>query len=143
MLFVIWSSLFLLVCAIIDLKTRRVYQIVCTVNYGVAIGIKLLLKDINLKTFVLGIVVCGIIFVLSMVIKEAIGRGDILILLTLTGILKVGNMLEILFMALIVCSIFSMVMILMQKMNLKSSIPFVPFLFIGNILWIILGGQYV
>lgn len=143
MVFVIWSSLFLLLCAMIDLKTKSVYQSICIVNYGVAIVVKLLLKDINLKTVLLGIVLCGVFFAISFVIKEAIGQGDILILLTLTGILKVKNMLEILFLALIVCSIFSMVMLLIKKMKLKNVIPFVPFLFIGNILWIVLGGQYV
>lgn len=127
----------------IDLKTRCVYQSICIVNYGAAIVVKLLLKDTNLKTIILGIGLCGILFAVSLIIKEAIGQGDILILLTLTGILEVENMLEILFIALIICSIFSIVMILMKKMNMKNAIPFVPFLFIGNILWIILGGQYV
>lgn len=139
----IWSCLFLFICGVIDLKTRRVYPGICAVNYGMAIIIKLLLKDIDFCSLVAGIVLCGILLMISLVTKEAIGQGDILILLTLTGILSIKNMLEILFMALVLCSLFSMAMLIFKKMKLKNAIPFVPFLFVGNIFWIVLGELYV
>lgn len=142
MFFELWSNLFLLVCAVIDLKTKRVYQNVCVINYMAAIGIKLLLGDIDAKSFGLGIVLCVVLLIISIITKEAIGQGDVLIILTLTGILKIGNVLEIIFISLLVCSVFSMAMLLIKKMKLKNVIPFVPFLFIGHILWIILGGKY-
>lgn len=143
MLFVIWSCLFLFICAMVDLKTKKVYLNICMVNYGLAVGIKLLFHELDLKSVILGIILCGILFVISLVTKGAIGQGDILIMLALTGILKVEYALQILMISLFICSLFSILMLSIKKMRIKSVIPFVPFLFFGELVWLILGGKYV
>ena len=143
MVFKIWSSLFLLVCTVIDLKTKKVYPWMCIVNYVLVIGIKILLNKIELKALLLGLAISAILFAVSIITKEAIGRGDVWILLTLTGILNGEGVLEILFTALFICSVFSIVMLATKKMKMKNALPFVPFLLIGNVLWILFGGEYV
>ena len=143
MIFEIWSSLFLIICAVIDLKTKKVYQSICLMNYGLAVGIKLFIYDMEPMKLVTGIVLCGILFSISVITKEAIGKGDVLIVLTLTGILNVINTLEILFAAIFICSVFSVVMLITKKMKRKDAIPFVPFLLAGYCVWIITGGRYV
>lgn len=143
MIFEIWSNLFLLVCAVIDFKTKKVYAGICVINYGVAVGIKLLLNALDLKSLLAGLILCGFLFAVSLITKEAIGQGDILIIFVLTGILNAENSFTILVIALGICSVFSVVMLSMKKKKLKHVIPFVPFLFIGHLLWIVLGGRYV
>lgn len=143
MIFEIWSSLFLIVCAVIDFKTKKVYQSICLINYGLAVGIKFFIHDMEPMKLVTGIILCGILFSISVITKEAIGKGDVLIILTLTGILNVIKTLEILFVALFICSVFSVAMLITKKMKRKDTIPFVPFLLAGYCVWIISGGKYV
>lgn len=64
-------------------------------------------------------------------------------MLALTGILHAKDVVKILFLALFICCVFSMVMLLTKRLNIKSTVPFVPFLLAGDIVWIILGEIYV
>lgn len=140
MIFKIWSNLFLMVCAWIDFKTKKVYPGICIVNYILAIGIKILGHGFNLKTAMLGIGLCGGLFVVSLLTKQALGQGDVFILLTLTGILEAESVLGILVIGLFICSVFSFIMLLIKKKKGKDVIPFVPFLMAGQWLWFMLGG---
>ena len=142
MIFKVWSGLFLLVCAMIDLKTKKVYQSICILNYIMVIAVKLILEQLEFISLVHGLVLCAVLLVISILTKEAIGRGDIWVIFVLTGLLKVKDVFEILFLALCVCCVFSLFMLLMKKINMKHALPFVPFLLIGDCLWMILGGAY-
>lgn len=143
MFFKIWGFLFLLICGAIDLKTKKVYQSLCIINYGVATVIKLFINETDLPAIAGGLIVCGALLIISLVTKEAIGQGDVLILLALSGILNFKNTIEIFFMALFLCSFFSLAILLMRKVKGKDTVPFVPFLFVGYGVWFMLGGYYV
>lgn len=140
MIFKIWSGLFLLLCAAVDLKTKKVYQSVCIINYGLAVVIKLIIQEADMKSILWGLLFCVMLFGISVITKEAIGQGDVLILLVLTSILNVESVLEIFGVALFLCSLFSVVMLFMKKVKGKDTIPFVPFLVAGHGVWMILGG---
>ena len=142
-MFKIWSSLFLIVCAVIDIKTNKVVQSFCIINYILSLIVKAFLNELDIFVLIVGVIICGILFSISVITKEAIGKGDVLILLALTGILSVNYIIEIFVIGLWACSIFSIAMLLIKKMKRKDSIPFVPFLLIGHSLWLISGGQYV
>lgn len=142
-MFKIWSSLFLSVCAVIDIKTNKVVQSFCIINYILSLIVKAFLNELDIFVLIVGVIICGILFSISVITKEAIGKGDVLILLALTGILSVKYIIEIFVIGLWSCSIFSIAMLLIKKMKRKDSIPFVPFLLIGHCLWLISGGQYV
>lgn len=143
MVFEIWGFLFLLFCGTIDLKTKKVYQSLCIINYGLANAIKLFINKVDLDSVAGGLILCGMLFIISLVTKEAIGQGDVLILLALSGILNVITTMQIFFMALILCSVFSLAMLLKRKVRGKDTVPFVPFLFVGYGVWFMSGGYYV
>lgn len=142
-MFELWSSLFIVICTVFDLKTRKVFQSLCIINYVLSLVIKAFLNKLVFSVLIVGLFVCGILFSISVVTKEAIGKGDVLILLTLTGIMSVRYTIGIFCTGLLVCALFSIVMLLTKKMKRKDTIPFVPFLFIGHCVWLISGGQYV
>lgn len=142
-LFKIWSSGFLLGCAIVDIKTKKDYQNICVINYLIAIIIKIHLSQFQVQPFIEGLCLCMVLLLISFISKQAIGYGDIFIMLALTGILHAKDVVKILFLALFICCVFSMVMLLTKRLNIKSTVPFVPFLLAGDIVWIILGEIYV
>ncbi|MCI8956584.1 MAG: hypothetical protein HFG29_06290 [Eubacterium sp.] len=143
MLFKVWSSGFLLGCAIVDLKTKKVYQNICIINYIIAIVIKLHLSQLQIQPFIAGLCLCMVLLLISVISKQAIGYGDVFIMLALTGILHVKDVVKIFFLALFICCVFSMFMLLTKRLSIKSTVPFVPFLLAGDIAWIILGEMYV
>ncbi len=142
-LFKVWSSGFLLGCAIVDLKTKKVYQNICIINYIIAIVIKLHLSQLQIQPFIAGLCLCMVLLLISVISKQAIGYGDVFIMLALTGILHVKDVVKIFFLALFICCVFSMFMLLTKRLSIKSTVPFVPFLLAGDIAWIILGEMYV
>lgn len=131
----IWSVVFLLVCAIVDYKRKEIYVWFCLLNYFSAIVIKVGTNNFNLDNIIIGIIVCIGLYVIALVTKEAVGVGDVLIILTLTAMVELKVVLNVMIIAFVICAIFSIIGVSIGKMNLKTNIPFVPFIFCGNILF--------
>lgn len=78
----------------------------------------------------------GICFLaLSLVSKNAVGAGDGLVLLVTGWYLGVFATIEILFWGLLSSAIFSICLLLFRKIHRKTEIPFVPFLFLGYVIF--------
>ena len=131
----IWSVVFLLVCAIADYKTKEIYVWFCLLNYFLAIVMKVVTNNLKLEYIIIGIIVCTLLYIIALVTKEAVGVGDILIILTLTAMVELKVVLNVMMIAFIISAIFSIIGVSMGKMSLKTNIPFVPFIFCGNILF--------
>lgn len=138
----VWGILFLTGCSITDLKTKKVYQSVCIMNYIVAVIVRLVLSQMSFKAFVEGIVLSGTLFIISIFTKQAIGYGDVLVILALTAILKAQYVVEILVLSLLICCIFSIILLLIKRVNIKSTLPFVPFLLASTLVLTVIGGEH-
>lgn len=111
--------------------------VVCTGLYGV--------RNVNgiiqyMYGVILGVVFCMISFGFCYLISRgSMGAGDvklsIIMALYMTGNYVVGSV----FYACIISAIYSIVMLLAKKISRKSSIPFVPFLYLGMIVRYFLG----
>ena len=74
----------------------------------------------------------GLLFLgFSILSHEAIGKGDALLFLILGWFLGMYLLIFLLFVAFTFSAIFSMVLLFMKKGNYKTSIPFLPFLYIA------------
>lgn len=71
---------------------------------------------------------------LAYVSREQIGFGDGWVLLLMGLLLGAYMVLSILFMALLVLTIVSIILLATRKAKRKTSIPFIPFLFFGHII---------
>ena len=81
----------------------------------------------NLKGMIPGVL---LIFI-SYLSRGQIGIGDGAVVL-ITGVaIGIGNIVIVLTGALMLISVFSMLMLLLGKLNRKSTLPFVPFVFAG------------
>ena len=64
-MFKIWSSLFLIVCAVIDIKTNKVVQSFCIINYILSLIVKAFLNELDIFVLIVGVIICGILFSIS------------------------------------------------------------------------------
>lgn len=81
----------------------------------------------NLKGMIPG----GLLIFISFLSRGQIGIGDGAVVL-ITGVaIGIGNIVIVLTGALLLISVFSMLMLLLGKLNRKSTLPFVPFVFAG------------
>lgn len=138
MVYMIWCAIFLAVCTITDLKERQIYLGYCFINIGMALLINLLFQNMDWINIISGIGLGCIFFLISVITKEALGKGDAVIILVLGSICGIEISFEIVIWGFILCSIVSIFEILIKKKNIKSDIPFAPFLLLGCILIILM-----
>ena len=96
---------------------------------------KVVTNNLKLENIIIGIIVCTLLYIIALVTKEAVGVGDILIILTLTAMVELKVVLNVMMIAFIISAIFSIIGVSIGKMSFKTNIPFVPFIFCGNILF--------
>lgn len=127
----------MLLCALVDLYIKKVpiYPIVVGIIGGI------FLQVINYNTdwvsILLGVGIGVIIYFFAYISKEKIGKGDGLILM-LTGVyLGFSNNLKLLLGGLGLAFIYFFIVLCMGKINTRKTIPFVPFLFVSFVLFIL------
>lgn len=141
MLHIIWCVIFLGVCTITDLKERHIYLGYCLINMTVALLINIFFKNVEWINIVAGVGLGVIFFVLSMITKEALGKGDAVIILVLGSICGIEMSFKIVTWAFILCSIASIVKMIIKRKSVKDEIPFAPFLLCGCVLTILIRGD--
>lgn len=138
MLYVIWSLVFLGVCTVTDAREQKVYSAVCYINILLSILIHVVLKDISYLNVVIGIIMGLLLIGISYITKESIGKGDGMVVLVLGCIMGGSVAMQSTFWGALICMMMSVIGIILGRVKLKSRIPFVPFLFVGEIITLIL-----
>ena len=90
--------------------------------------------SVIISSFVCALFTGAITYLTSLISRGGLGKGDV-ILLTITA-LFIGDlsMVYIVFLSLLAMFLFTIVALLLKKINVKSKLPYVPFLLIGTIL---------
>lgn len=140
MLYVVWSLIFLGICAAIDLKEQKVSSRLCFVNATVALLFHIVLQDMSWQDILLGMILGAVFYVISVLTNESIGKGDGIVIFTLGSILGMRTSFQIVVWALISCAVFSIGGMIIKRLSLKSRIPFVPFLFVGCVITFVVWG---
>jgi prepilin signal peptidase PulO-like enzyme (type II secretory pathway) len=79
-----------------------------------------------------------VFFLISLLTKEKIGMGDVKLIGVISLFVEGSNIFYVLFFSLIMIFIFSIGGLLLKKVNLKTQLPFVPFLTAGVVVFLIL-----
>lgn len=134
---VIAVFLFLIMNAILDYKYKKIPCILSAVFAVIGIICVLIDSPINWLQF-LGILVGIGVILTSICTKQAIGLGDGLVLVVIGLFMGLWKTLMILFIAGILVAIIGGLMIVLKKGNLKTSLPFIPFLLVAYGVYVIL-----
>lgn len=119
--------LFLGINAILDFKYKKIPWVLSICFIVIGIGSVLISSPINWWQFLGAIVGIGIILI-SVCTKQAIGLGDGLVLLVVGIFIGLWKTLMILFLSGILVAVVGIIMMVQKKGNLKTSLPFIPFI---------------
>lgn len=133
MICVIISILGFIVCSITDIKNKKIYIIPCSAMIVSGLVVNFIIENKEWKEFIPGIGL-GLLFLLISFIKSnAMGKGDGLMILALGCLIKGDKVFQMVFLSLLFVILFSMPGAVKKKIKLKSQLPFIPFLFAGEI----------
>lgn len=137
MLIRIFIFLLFTICAIQDIRTKKISKLLLFVGGGIIAVIvlvtNLFLTGDNFREQLLGLLSGLIILVLSFCLREKIGKGDG-ILLCISGLgLGLTQNLAIIAYGLLSAGLVSVVLLALHRIKREGSIPFVPFLLFGYV----------
>lgn len=93
---------------------------------------------LNIWNVILSVAVLVLLVFVSKISKEQIGMGDVKLIAVLNLIYGLSFTAYSLLLSLIIMLLCTIPFLIMKKINLKSQIPFAPFLTIGIIVYILL-----
>lgn len=126
------TVMLLIIIAYIDYKQKIIPD---KLNVAIAIlGIINITLDFkNIKTYILStIIVFTFFFILAVLSKGGIGGGDIK-LFTALSLVFGYDMLWIIEYSYIIAAVVSIIMLILKKTNLKSSVALAPFIMLGTL----------
>ena len=118
----------LTLCSAEDIKKKQI-RLNSVLIFGIlGIFFHMLWRMQSIENLLLGMSVGVVLLFLSVLTGGRIGAGDA-VLLIVTGIyLGLEQNLELFFCGLLLCSMWSLGLLVMRKKSRKDSVPFVPFL---------------
>ena len=140
MIFIIWTTIILAICAVTDLKGKYIYTWICGVNASAAILIHFFLKDINVHITGIGVLIGSAAFIVSVLTKEKFGRGDAWMVVTIGTIEGCMFLIPVFICSFILFNIYAVSGIGLKYFNLKTKLPLVPFALVANILVAVVAG---
>lgn len=127
---------FLFVGALWDAKKKAV-PIIFLLIWGMVSVIYFILEIFNgqnILGMLVGIIPGVVALVLSVISREQIGFGDGLILLCVGCIQDIKEVLCMLFFSFVFLTITLMFLLVIRRVGRASRVPFVPFMFIGQLI---------
>ena len=84
--------------------------------------------------------VCGgVLFVIALIVKSALGMGDVKMFFVIGLLYGLSNTYSILLFSVLVMAIISIVLLIMKKVTRKTAIPMAPFVAFGFLLNVLMG----
>ena len=125
-----WSG-YLCFLGWLDIRHRKIPLLYLLLGIGVAFSV-LFFQEQGMWILSLGGAGIGVAFLgISKITKEAIGYGDSLLILGLGILLGFWQVMGVLVVAFSLTAISSMVLLVLKKMNRRTTLPFIPFLALG------------
>ena len=124
-------GLFLLICTVIDLKTKSV-KIALLISFAAAGAVfYCVVRPVSIYDEIAGIIVGGVFVIIWFVTGGKLGLGDALLMIV-TGIYLGGRKNVVLIMgAMFMAAIYSAFILIFRKADRKKEIAFIPFMFMS------------
>ncbi len=135
---IVFLIVLLSIAAVKDYKTKTISDKLILINLAVGIIFCLINNNVNfigvcINTIILFLVLLFIHFVS----KGQLGMGDVKLISTMGLYFNIVTMSIVLFYSTIAAAIVGIVLILFKKAHKKTEIPFVPFILVGVLLYVI------
>lgn len=124
----------------IDIK-RKSIPVLPVLGLGVTLLAFRLTEAETAKELLCGFLPGIVLTLISFFSKEGIGMGDALVLLCLGAGYRWEKVTAMLFGALCLAAVFSLVLLILKKADRKTELPFLPFLFFGWCIVMLGGGR--
>lgn len=134
-----WLSLWLTVWTISDIKRRTVRLWQTLLVLGVGILWQWTAGQLITWNVAGGMLIGGLAWGFSCLSAERLGKGDALVLLCMGVYLGFAALLAVLMQALLLASAVAVYLLLIRKKTAQSAIPFVPFLAVGFMFFMLIG----
>ena len=131
-------ALFLAVNAFTDLKSKTIQPALSAAMLAAGLAITSLLPALSVSKCFWGILPGSILFLVSFILPDEIGRGDGCVLAACGAWLGIRAVMRLTFLGLALAAGVSVYLLLIKKAGKKTQLPFMPFLFAGQLLrlWI-------
>lgn len=130
--------LVLILMAVQDVKEKYVSVYYIYVLYFLSMVMLFTNPYCNLvNNAITGFVMLIVLFVLHKTAGEKVGNADLETISALSFALGYPNIFSLLFAAMLMAVLVGLILIIAKKANIRSEIPFIPFILIGYILIII------
>lgn len=132
------SGLFLGAAASIDLKCRKVYIQLAAGYFLLALSGHLLHREQGIIFYLTGILPGLFYLTVSWISREGLGYGDSLMVLICGLSLGFSRTVILVSAAFFFAALLSIFLLSLGKADRKTQLPFLPFLFLADMLWEIL-----
>lgn len=130
----IFLIIFLAVCTVFDIRNKEIPLALILAGLSLAAGVNIWQVFTGAESLgsVGASLLCGLFFLLlGFVTKEKVGYGDGIILVIAGLLMDSYRCFVGLCISLILSSVFAIVLLVMQRADRNSALPFVPFIAIG------------
>lgn len=127
----IFLGVLFLIGTFFDIKFKALPKWFLTVAFLCSLILYAFVKPVPLWEMVGGIIIGGVMLVISYITKGALGFGDGLFLIIAAIHLGVEKVIAILTFGLFLSAIFSVILLILRKVSRKTALPFVPFMALG------------
>lgn len=130
----------LTVLSVADIKKRQIslLEVFLIAGYGIIAAV--MTGGLHFPDLIGGVAIGGALLVLSLVSRKAIGPGDGLLMCATGILLGFKDNAAVLFVGLIICAVFSLVLLILKKAKGTTAVPFIPFLTASY--WIVILGKF-
>lgn len=130
---------FMVLLTVIDIKKKQI-PVAILVIFGITAAFFLIRsEEIEGVSIAYSLIPGAFLLALSLCTRESIGYGDGWTVLVLGLLLGLWDCLASVFIGLILSALFSLIMLVLRKVNGKSRLPFLPFVTLG--LGVVLVGE--
>ena len=125
----------LFICTITDLKSKQIYLPVVVADSLLLVGYHIWQQDMSVKEVIGTVIIIAFFLSLSLLTKEQIGLGDVL-MFAMTGIgLGVLNNIFILMICFAEIFMFAIILVVFMKKSRNYRIPVAPFLLLSFVIF--------
>ncbi len=96
------------------------------------------IKQILLYSFAGGLICGGVLFAIAIIVRNALGMGDVKMFTVLGLLYGLTNTYSILLYSVVIMAMVSIVLLIAKKVTRKTAVPMAPFVAVGLLLHFLL-----